>query len=171
MSIQRIKSGVIADSAVTSEKFASSLTLPANVAVTNGIAFPATQSASANANTLDDYEEGTWTPGYSLDSGSVSDVTSSGTYIKIGRQVTLTLYIGFGTSSSGLINRITNYPFTAQNTDERAVGSVRENTNTGFQWHWRADNNQNFGLLRRYDNNQALTSGMLFLGTLTYFTA
>ena len=30
-----------------------------------GIAFPATQSASSDANTLDDYEEGTWTPTYS----------------------------------------------------------------------------------------------------------
>ena len=28
----------------------------------SGITFPATQSASTNANTLDDYEEGTWTP-------------------------------------------------------------------------------------------------------------
>ena len=27
-----------------------------------GITFPATQSASTDANTLDDYEEGTWTP-------------------------------------------------------------------------------------------------------------
>jgi hypothetical protein len=30
---------------------------------TRGIAFPATQSALADANTLDDYEEGTWTIG------------------------------------------------------------------------------------------------------------
>jgi hypothetical protein len=29
-----------------------------------GITFPATASASTNANTLDDYEEGTWTPEY-----------------------------------------------------------------------------------------------------------
>jgi hypothetical protein len=28
----------------------------------SGISFPATQSASSDANTLDDYEEGTWTP-------------------------------------------------------------------------------------------------------------
>ena len=27
-----------------------------------GISFPATQSTSTDANTLDDYEEGTWTP-------------------------------------------------------------------------------------------------------------
>jgi hypothetical protein len=30
--------------------------------ISNGITFPATQSASSNANTLDDYEEGTFTP-------------------------------------------------------------------------------------------------------------
>lgn len=29
---------------------------------TGQIVFPATQNASSNANTLDDYEEGTWTP-------------------------------------------------------------------------------------------------------------
>ena len=29
-----------------------------------GITFPATQSASSDANTLDDYEEGTWNPTY-----------------------------------------------------------------------------------------------------------
>jgi hypothetical protein len=89
MSIQRIKSGVIADNAVTSEKFASSLTLPANVAVTNGIAFPATQSASANANTLDDYEEGTFTPTIS-GSGSAGVGTYTvrdGAYTKVGNLV------------------------------------------------------------------------------------
>jgi hypothetical protein len=36
-----------------------------------GITFPATQSASSDANTLDDYEEGTWTP-------VVSDAASGG---------------------------------------------------------------------------------------------
>jgi hypothetical protein len=47
-----------------------------------GITFPATQSASSNANTLDDYEEGTWTP---LLNGSVSMGTAR--YIKIGQLV------------------------------------------------------------------------------------
>jgi hypothetical protein len=54
--------------------------------VSNGITFPATQSASSNANTLDDYEEGTWTPaitdGYSRTYGN-----QVGRYIKIGKQV------------------------------------------------------------------------------------
>ena len=53
-----------------------------------GITFPATQSASTDANTLDDYEEGTWTPS-SSGITVVGTFSSSGTYTKIGRQVTV----------------------------------------------------------------------------------
>jgi hypothetical protein len=54
-----------------------------------GITFPATQSASTNANTLDDYEEGTWTPTYVTESGAnFTSVTyqgfTDGSYTKIG---------------------------------------------------------------------------------------
>ena len=50
-----------------------------------GITFPATQLASSNANTLDDYEEGTWTP---VDSGGMTGFTAiNGTYVKIGNLV------------------------------------------------------------------------------------
>ena len=54
-----------------------------------GIAFPATQSASSDANTLDDYEEGNWTP---VMAGVTSGATSGGsygTYTKVGNRVTL----------------------------------------------------------------------------------
>ncbi len=56
-----------------------------------GITFPATQSASSDANTLDDYEEGTWTPTL-IDNGFNNGATLSsatGTYTKIGRCVTI----------------------------------------------------------------------------------
>ena len=47
----------------------------------NGIQFPATQIANANANTLDDYEEGTFTP-----TVSGTTVSGAGTYsIQVGR--------------------------------------------------------------------------------------
>lgn len=50
------------------------------------IKFPATQNPSANANTLDDYEENTWTP--ADNSGASLVFTSvSGSYIKIGQLV------------------------------------------------------------------------------------
>jgi hypothetical protein len=54
-----------------------------------GITFPATQSASSDANTLDDYEEGTWTPSQGGGLTVVGAFGSSGTYTKIGRQVTV----------------------------------------------------------------------------------
>jgi hypothetical protein len=57
-----------------------------------GITFPATQSASTDANTLDDYEEGSWTPSFTSDGGTTGTQTNTsvwGRYIKIGRQVTV----------------------------------------------------------------------------------
>jgi hypothetical protein len=62
-----------------------------NIISVSGVQFPATQSASADANCLDDYEEGTWTPTIT---GAVSGSATIGSipisnYIKIGRQVTI----------------------------------------------------------------------------------
>jgi hypothetical protein len=83
------------------------------------IKFPATQNASADANTLDDYEEGTWTPVYSPQSGAfgaiVYDGVRFGTYTKIGRQVTFTCAIRtddlpIGTASG--IVYVSGLPFT-----------------------------------------------------------
>lgn len=53
------------------------------------IKFPATQNASADANTLDDYEEGTWSPTIRGDSvaGTQTYSTQTGRYTKIGRLV------------------------------------------------------------------------------------
>jgi hypothetical protein len=54
------------------------------------IPFPAVQAPSADANTLDDYEEGTWTPTISFATiGNLAVTYSSqlGTYTKIGRTV------------------------------------------------------------------------------------
>ena len=56
----------------------------------SGITFPATQSASTDANTLDDYEEGTWTPTWETSGGTgYTLTTATGYYRKIGSQVTL----------------------------------------------------------------------------------
>jgi hypothetical protein len=53
-----------------------------------GITFPATQSASTDANTLDDYEEGTWTPSLKFGGASVGMTgTFEGYYTKIGRLI------------------------------------------------------------------------------------
>lgn len=83
----------------------------------SGISFPATQSASTDVNTLDDYEEGTWTPTLSSD-GTAPTVTSyatrSGTYTKIGNRVYLTCVIRATLSAVGTGNpQVTGLPFSA----------------------------------------------------------
>ena len=75
-----------------------------------GITFPATQSASSDANTLDDYEEGTFTVGLTPDvSGSITVNTSYNTlsYTKIGRLVTVTGRIQISSVSSPVGNALT----------------------------------------------------------------
>lgn len=56
------------------------------------IAFPATQSPSSSANTLDDYAEGTWTPVMAGSGGTSGQSYSiqSGHYVKIGQFVMVT---------------------------------------------------------------------------------
>jgi hypothetical protein len=76
-----------------------------------GIKFPATQVASADANTLDDYEEGTWTPSVG---GTATYSQQGGTYTKIGRLVYVSFILQIATIGTGSNNTITGIPFTAQ---------------------------------------------------------
>ena len=85
-----------------------------------GITFPATQSASSDVNTLDDYEEGTWTPAIAGGSGTTY-ATQAGWYTKIGNLVT----VGFdlALSAKGTISgnaQITGLPFTSGSSPTRA---------------------------------------------------
>jgi hypothetical protein len=79
-----------------------------------GITFPATQSASTDANTLDDYEEGTWTPSLG---GTATYTTQSGTYTKIGRQVTVSCKLQVNAIGTGTTTTFTGLPFTSANAD------------------------------------------------------
>jgi len=77
-----------------------------------GITFPATQSASSDANTLDDYEEGTWSP--SDGSGAGLSITfNNATYTKIGRLVYIRCStIVYPSTANGSQARVGNLPFT-----------------------------------------------------------
>ena len=136
-----------------------------------GITFPATQSASSNANTLDDYEEGTWTPSFTASTGGGTLSAAVGTYVKIGKQVSVTIQISFTVPTTLTIDNITGLPFTSENTSQRAVGALRENSVTGFMWQLRANANATVANIRRYDNSDIILDTMNFNGTLTYFAA
>ena len=94
-----------------------------------GITFPATASASSDANTLDDYEEGTWTPGISFGNattGITYNAATAGFYRKVGNLVMLTGYVQL--SSKGISTgtaRVTGLPFTSD-------GGTGEQGNFGF---------------------------------------
>jgi hypothetical protein len=77
----------------------------------SGISFPATQSASTDANTLDDYEEGTWTPSLG---GNTTYTTQAGYYTKVGRVVFIQASIIVNTLGTGSTTTISGFPFQSQ---------------------------------------------------------
>ena len=82
-----------------------------------GIAFPATQSASSNANTLDDYEEGTFTPTISggTTAGTTTYSNQQGSYTKIGRKVTISIRLTYSAATGTGEYRVGGFPFTVSN--------------------------------------------------------
>lgn len=82
----------------------------ATSAAGTGIAFPATQLASSDANTLDDYEEGSWTPSLG---GTATYTANTGRYVKVGRQVTVSGTITVNAIGTGSTTVISGLPFTA----------------------------------------------------------
>ena len=91
-----------------------------------GITFPATQSASTDANTLDDYEEGTWTPVIGGDGGESGQSYSgqTGHYTKTGRVVTVNFRVVLsakGTITGSVV--IKGLPFTTQNDINYVAGT------------------------------------------------
>jgi hypothetical protein len=96
--------------------FSSGIGVGGATAGAGGVAFPATAVAVANANTLDDYEEGTWTPVYQGSTGSAGTAaySSSGSYTKIGRLVNLNCRLDISNVGSWTGNfQISGLPFTS----------------------------------------------------------
>ncbi len=82
------------------------------------IVFPASQNASSDANTLDDYEEGSWSPTLAGSGGQSGQAytTQLGRYIKIGKQVKVWGRLTLSTLGTVTGNaQIGSLPFTAEN--------------------------------------------------------
>ena len=95
----------------------------------SGITFPATQVAATDANTLDDYEEGTWTPTDGSGAGLSFTVTGA-QYVKVGQMVTATAVFSYPVTASTAQCTINGLPF---NTNlNNSTGSVLS-ANAGAQ--------------------------------------
>ncbi len=102
---------------LTTPSFATTIGVGGATAAASGagITFPATQSASSDANTLDDYEEGTFTPVLTGSGGSAGSYAASqadGVYTKIGNLVTATVAISLSNLGSWSGNIRCSMPFT-----------------------------------------------------------
>jgi hypothetical protein len=114
-----------------------------------GVTFPATQSASSDANTLDDYEEGTFTPNLVNNGTSSTFSAKDGWYRKIGSVVHYWVRFDAGNSGTGgTALQIVNLPFTflsgtsaaqvggvySSNSPLNATGSVNPQGNTNYAY-------------------------------------
>ena len=86
----------------------------------NALVFPGTYAAGPGSTSLDDYEEGTWTPVVSFGGNSVSVTFSAGwqggVYTKIGNLVTVSTMVILTSNGSSTGNvKISGMPFTNQN--------------------------------------------------------
>ncbi len=121
MPLSTIDSASLGSGAVTSTALGSALTFTGQqtiptINLTGGqITFPATQVPSANANTLDDYEEGTWTPTFVNWTATTGWSFLTARYVKIGQLVYIAVEISPGSVSlSCPANQafLSNLPFT-----------------------------------------------------------
>lgn len=140
-----------------------------------GIAFPATQVASSDANTLDDYEEGTWTPAISPNGGGTFSYSSKGFYTKIGRNVFIngSFSISSGGTASGTAN-IDSLPFTAFNTNftagnRNSFGICREDAATGIYYFFFITSNATSGQMSTTSGGAIVwTTGLTYSFSATY---
>ena len=96
----------------------------AKLQTSDGLTFPATQVASADPNTLDDYEEGAWIYDFTSTTGTITKSSTyvSGNYTKVGRVVTITGFLAVTSVSAptGALT-LTGLPF--------AIGSASNREN------------------------------------------
>ena len=135
------------------------------IASVNGIQFPATQSAISDANTLDDYEEGTFTPSVT----GVTVGTTTGIYIKIGKLVFINMIIPV-TSGTNTGMTVTNLPFTTW-TGNRQVILARENAVVGKTGQFYIDSNSTSGSIQDYAGTSGGTNGYTWIVTGSYQSA
>lgn len=135
-----------------------------------GITFPATQSDSSNANTLDDYEEGTWTPTLSSQSGSITTTNvGTGYYTKVGNAVTIYCQPQITTNgTAGTALYVGGLPFTAK-TSTGFGGAGREDAVTGLGFIISTNSSTSL-YVQKYDSNYLGGNSYRYPILLTYLT-
>lgn len=143
-----------------------------------GIAFPASQAASSDPNTLDDYEEGTWTPTFTASAGAITSYSSGGRYVKIGQSVSIWFYciMTNAGSGSGTLS-VSGLPFTTSTSTGSNQSQTpilcRETNNTGVIYGGFLDPGATTGNIHTLSTNTmpAYTTGYRYSAVATYQSA
>jgi hypothetical protein len=131
------------------------------------IKFPATQNASADANTLDDYEEGTFTPTVTASSGTFTSVSGTGRYTKVGRQVFISGEVTITTAGTAVGGILVTLPFTNA-ASIAAIGVCRERALTGVMATAQLASGGAQISIIKYDNTTIIASGNIVAYGLTF---
>jgi hypothetical protein len=149
--------------------------------LSSGITFPATQVAASDANTLDDYEEGTWTPVLADANTGGNTVTHSiqdGLYTKVGNVLTAYFRVTWTSkgSASGTI-RLRGFPFAAKST-AGAYYFLGPTANTNGQTTVALEGTGTVGIFfdatsgtGQFSELAASDTGIGLNGCITYFTS
>jgi hypothetical protein len=166
-----------------------------NTGSTGQVQFPATQNASSDANTLDDYEEGTFTLSWGDNSGHTSTTNAYGAYIKIGKVVHMIISIeaafrqaSFVTSdyiyfygmpfpiASPPTSNPYNWPlglvvnFSGTNMGSYGMYSIRQNTSTSMQLQCASSSSATDVTSPTWSNIATSGVGTYIRGMVTYTT-
>jgi hypothetical protein len=131
---------------------------------TGNVQFPASQSASADVNNLDDYQEGTWTPVITATTNNHTYSAQHGNYVKIGKHVHCHALVTINAVNSTSGNcRFGGLPFTASATAGNYglmfVSNFSSlNITAGYNMFGRVDLNETSGGFSIHDSGTSATS-------------
>jgi hypothetical protein len=139
----------------------------ASITANSGIIFPATEVPSSDPNTLDDYEEFSWTP---VGNG-ITFSSASGFGEKIGRLVIARFDVTWPVTANASQAQLTGLPYTVANTGP-AQGGFVSYTNAGTTYSAAANVNSTYGVF--YDNagnspSNAGVSTKRLVGAFVYY--
>lgn len=131
------------------------------------LSFPATQNASSNANTIDDFEEGQTTPTITSGTGTITTVSSSLDYVKVGKLVSVTFSITMTTNNTGASYLKMPLPFTAESL---RYGGGGFNTTAGYGINI-GPFDTTMAAIYKYDGTYPIANGNTLYGSFVYRAA
>lgn len=152
-----------ADAGLTYNKTTDALTLAGllNIAgaAAGQIQFPATQNASSNANTFDDYEEGTWTATDASGAG-LSFSSVEGQYVKMGSLVIAAFTATYPATVDASAARIGGLPYAAFSTTNSIWGGGVVYTNSSQAFFYNVNLGTTQALPYKTDGTQPTNANM-----------